>query len=132
MSEYPHISSLTLVLAQLDATAVRASDVTGEIVDALNGRPLSARLYIQGTNGDWYFAKSASAVGSAIRYQMRNWVHTNSAELHVTLSSHPFSVELAPGDYYFTAERGTESRGAGAVRNHRSRSTLNKRDSLCS
>jgi hypothetical protein len=30
--------------------------------------------------------------------------------LHVTLSAHPFHVELPPGDYTFTAERGTEFR----------------------
>ena len=100
---------LTVALAQPAGNAVRAAQVGGEIVDELSGRPTPARLYIQSGNGDWFFAESAPG-GSAIRYEKRNWVRTNSAELHVTLSAHPFHVELPPGDYTFTAERGTEFR----------------------
>lgn len=98
------LSALTLLLA----TPARATDVTGEIIDQRSGRPIPARLYIQSDNGQWFFAQSASTNGSTIRYEKRNWVHTNSAELHVTLSAHPFRVELPPGRYSLTVERGTE------------------------
>lgn len=81
--------------------------VQGEVVDAESGRPLPARLSIQGTNGAWHFAKSASATGSAIRYERRNGA---SAEMHTTLSAHPFRVELLPGRYTFTAHLGKEYR----------------------
>jgi hypothetical protein len=89
---------------------VRAVPVTGEIVDARSGQPIPARLYIQAGDGRWFFATSASANGSAIRYEKRNWVKTNSVEMHVTLWAHPFRVELPPGGYTFTVERGTEYR----------------------
>jgi len=35
-------------------------------------------------------------------------MNTNAAEMHTTLSAHPFEIELAPGRYTFTAERGRE------------------------
>src|SRR6185295_14631066 len=37
-------------------------------------------------------------------------INTNSVEMHVTLSAHPFRSELPPGGYTFTVERGTEYR----------------------
>ena len=86
-----------------------AGMVSGEVVDSSNGRPIPARLYIQSDDGRWFFAESAEG-GSAIRYEKRNWVKTNSVEMHVTLSAHPFRVELPPGGYTFTIERGTEYR----------------------
>src|ERR1043166_8999690 len=92
------------------SVAVRAATVRGEIVDAQSGRPIPARLYIQAEDGRWIFAQSDSPAGSAIRYEKRNWVNTNSVEMHVTLSAHPFLVELPPGHYTFTVERGTECR----------------------
>jgi hypothetical protein len=80
----------------------------GEIVDAQTGRPLPARLYIEREDGRWFFARSASAAGSAVRYDKRNWINTNAAEMHVTLSAHPFVADLPPGRYTLTVERGKE------------------------
>ncbi|HEY2952267.1 MAG TPA: CehA/McbA family metallohydrolase [Verrucomicrobiae bacterium] len=82
--------------------------VEGEIVDEANGNPLPARLYLKSAAGAWHFPKSASGTGSAIRYERRNWINTNVAEMHTTLSAHPFRVELPPGRYTFTVEHGKE------------------------
>ncbi|MCI0747772.1 MAG: CehA/McbA family metallohydrolase [Verrucomicrobia subdivision 3 bacterium] len=82
--------------------------VEGEIIDAANGKRLPARLYIQGEDGAWHFAKSAFARGSAVRYERRNWLNTNVVEMHTTLSAHPFRAELMPGRHTFTVERGKE------------------------
>jgi hypothetical protein len=82
--------------------------VEGEIVDDSSGQPLPARLYIRGASGAWHFPKSASSTGSAIRYERRSGFDTNAIEMHTTLSGHPFRVELLPGRYTFTIERGKE------------------------
>ncbi|PYK97787.1 MAG: hypothetical protein DME19_15025, partial [Verrucomicrobia bacterium] len=82
--------------------------VEGEMVDNANGKPLPARLYVHGADGTWHFPKSAFALGSAVRYERRNWINTNVVEMHTTLSAHPFRVELLPGRYTFTVERGKE------------------------
>ena len=82
--------------------------VEGEIVDDANGQPLPGRIYIRGADGAWYFPKSASPVGSAVRYERRSGFNSTSAEMHTTLSAHPFRVELLPGRYTFTIERGKE------------------------
>src|SRR5262245_52247520 len=73
---------------------LHAAVVTGEIVDSLTKSAIPARLYIQDSNKRWFFAESASPAGSAIRYEKRNWVNTNSVEMHVTLSAHPFQINL--------------------------------------
>jgi peptidoglycan/xylan/chitin deacetylase (PgdA/CDA1 family) len=82
--------------------------VEGEIVDAESGKPLPARLYISGADGGWHFPKSVSALGSAVRYERRSGFNKNAVEMHTTLSPHPFRVELPPGRYTFTVERGKE------------------------
>jgi peptidoglycan/xylan/chitin deacetylase (PgdA/CDA1 family) len=82
--------------------------VEGEVVDDGSGKPLPARLYIHDADGIWHFPKSAFALGSAVRYERRNWINTNVVEMHTMLSAHPFRVELLPGRYSFTVERGKE------------------------
>jgi hypothetical protein len=77
-------------------------------VDDATGKTLPTRLYIRGANGRWHFPKSASTGGSAVRYERRSGFNTNSIEMHTTLSAHPFRIELSPGRYTFTAERGKE------------------------
>lgn len=81
--------------------------VHGEIVDAETGRPLPARIYIEGSDGGWHFPQSASEAGSAVRYE-RQRANTQSFERHTTLSAHPFRVDLPPGRYTFTVARGKE------------------------
>src|SRR2546427_11478898 len=81
------------------AMPLHAAVVTGEIVDSRSGHLIPARLYVQADDGRWFFAESASSTGSAIRYEKQNWINTNAVEMHVTLSAHPFSIELQPGGY---------------------------------
>src|SRR6185503_2740484 len=85
-----------------------AATVTGEIADSASGKPLPARLYIQNDAGRWFFPTSNVPGGSAIRYQKQAGSSTNSVERHTTLSAHPFTVDLEPGGYTFTVERGKE------------------------
>lgn len=80
----------------------------GEVVDANTHRPLPARVYIQGEDGSWFFPQSASPDGSAIPYRKQARQNPASVEVHTTLSAHPFVVELPPGKYAVTAERGKE------------------------
>lgn len=94
--------------ASATATAHAQTTLLGDITDAATGRPVAARVYIQGEDGRWHFAKSAVAEGSAVRYEKRNWVNTNAVELHTTLSAHPFEADLPPGRYTVLAERGRE------------------------
>lgn len=82
--------------------------VTGQIKDAATDAAIPARLYIRSYDGKWYFPKSNSRDGSAVRYERRNGSNTNSVEMHTTLSAHPFRVELSPGRYTFTVEHGKE------------------------
>jgi hypothetical protein len=86
-----------------------ATPVEGVILDASTDRILPARLYVRDDTGGWHFAESTSAAGSAIRYE-RHRANSDSMERHVTLSAHPFRLELAPGRYTFTIERGKEYR----------------------
>ena len=88
-------------------SAARAVPVEGEILDATTDRPLPARLYIQAADGAWHFAQSASASGSAFRYD-RQRANTSSLEKHTTLSAHPFRTDLPPGNYVFTVVHGKE------------------------
>ncbi|MDB6039850.1 MAG: Polysaccharide deacetylase, partial [Verrucomicrobiales bacterium] len=82
--------------------------VEGAVVDNENGNPLPARIYIRGSDGAWYFPKNASLTGSAIRYERQNGMNKSAMEMHTTLSAHPFHVELLPGRYTLTVERGKE------------------------
>ncbi|MBI5384484.1 MAG: CehA/McbA family metallohydrolase [Verrucomicrobia bacterium] len=92
------------------AQAPTTTEITGEVVDAATGQVIPSRIYVQRQDGRWFFPESAAPAGSAIRYERRNWVNTNSVEFHTTLSAHPFRVELEPGTYTVTAERGKEYR----------------------
>lgn len=89
-------------------SGVRAGAVTGEMVDAATGQPVGARLYIQSAAGEWFFPVSAVTNGAAVPYSRTNWVNSKSVECHTTLSAHPFRVELPPGHYTITVERGKE------------------------
>lgn len=80
--------------------------IQGEVIDAVTKQPLAARVTVRSSNGTWYFPKSASAEGTAIEY--RKQAASNSLEQHVTLSEHPFVVDVPPGRYTIIAERGKE------------------------
>jgi hypothetical protein len=82
--------------------------VEGDIWEDATSRRLPARIYIMDHSGAWQFPKSAFTNGSAIRYERRNGSNTNSVEMHTTLSADPFRIELLPGTYLMTVERGKE------------------------
>jgi peptidoglycan/xylan/chitin deacetylase (PgdA/CDA1 family) len=82
--------------------------VEGEVRDADSGEAVAARVYIRGADGSWHFPKSASFMGSAVRYERRHSANPRSVEMHTAVSAHPFRVELAPGRYTVTVERGKE------------------------
>ena len=78
----------------------------GEIVDAITEQPVAARISVKSADGKWYFPKSADPAGTAIEYKKQ--AGPTSLEQHVTLSAHPFVVEVPSGKYTITVERGKE------------------------
>ena len=91
--------SFAVVLQAAEPRTVRGgiSDSTGRV---------AARLYIEGPPGTFHFARSADPAGTAVKYDVKRT--ETCREQHVTLSAHPFEVDLPPGEYTFTAERGHE------------------------
>jgi hypothetical protein len=93
-----------------------AAELRGEIVDAISGAQIAARLYIKSEaepldqraveQSPWFFARSASPAGSAVTYQVQR--SKESVEAHTTLSADPFIAELPAGRYTLTAECGKE------------------------
>ena len=76
-----------------------------QVVDAATNDLLPARVYIQGESGAWHFPKSDG--GTAVEYRKQR-ADNRSVEMHTTVSAHPVSVNLPPGKYAFTIERGKE------------------------
>ena len=99
------ILSLWLVAPLLSAAPGEAA-MQGEVVDASSGASVAARVYIQGTDGRWFFVKSASSQGTAVAYSKSRG--PRCTEMHTTVSAHPFVVQLPPGRYNVRVERGTE------------------------
>ena len=89
---------------------VLGTTVRGRIVDEKSGLVLPARIYIRDGVGKWYFPKTVGAGSSALSYQRTFGGNTNATEQHTTLSAHPFTVDLAPGRYEVSIERGKEYR----------------------
>lgn len=86
----------------------RAARFTGEILDAITGKPIPARVYVQSEKGKWLFVESASPDGTALPYK-EQWVPMpGSVERHTTVSAHPFKIDLSPGRHNITIERGKE------------------------
>lgn len=77
-----------------------------EVVDADTGDRLPARVYVQSSDGRWFFAKSASPDGSAVIYNKQRY--ERSFEKHTTVSAHPFVVDVPPGRLTVGVERGKE------------------------
>jgi len=84
------------------------STLRGEVLDAQTGKPIPCRLSIRGADGKSYFAKSAAADGSSIDYRKEAFGNPKISEHHVTLSAHPFTVDVPPGKYTVTAQHGKE------------------------
>src|SRR5437879_6163724 len=95
----------------IGAGHAHAAELRGVVVDADGGAPIAARLYIRSDTGQWFFPRSASPDGSAIAFRKQYPAGQGRAaavEMHTTLSAHPFTVDLPPGAYTVTAERGKE------------------------
>jgi hypothetical protein len=102
--------SLVAVLAWPAAGQERPKSVllTGVVREAGTGRPLPARIYVQGPDGAWHFAAVDDPAGSAVEYRAGSGRMPRSVELHTTLSAHRFRLSLPPGNYAITVERGKE------------------------
>ena len=99
---YAWFVGLLLLASALEAAETRL--VRGQISES--GHAVAARLYIEGPPGTFHFARSAAPQGSAVKYDVKR--SETCREQHVTLSAHPFEVDLPPGEYTFTVERGHE------------------------
>ncbi len=96
---------LSLTAPPQEAVGTR---LTGEILDSASGKPLPARIYIQGANSAWHFPRSQAADGSAVTYKKQRPDNPRCVEMHTSLSAHPFTLDLPAGKYTITVERGHE------------------------
>ena len=102
------IATIAFLVVCFNFGLVNATEVTGSVVDAESGHALPCRLYVQNVDsGEWHFAKSANAGGSAIEYR-KQVGKTPSIEMHTTLSAGTFALQLSPGKYRIHAEYGKE------------------------
>ncbi len=92
------------------ADAPVTNTVTAEVIDDITGHLAPARVYIRSKDGKWFFPRAVGRQASVLRYERRNGANTNAVEMHATVSAHPFAVDLEPGTYTFTIERGKEYR----------------------
>lgn len=98
----------TLLASTLLVSTLSAAEFRGTVLDADSGKPVASRVYLQSSDGEWLFVKSAAKDGSALAYR-EQWVPmADSVEKHTTVSAHPFRIELKPGKYTLTVERGKE------------------------
>ena len=97
-----------VILFFIHITSAISANLIGRIVDAKSRKPLAARVYIKNSKGDWFFVKSTTKNGSAVRYDKTNWMQKESFEKHTTVSAHSFRANLPPGKYTITVERGKE------------------------
>lgn len=88
------------------ATLAHAQTLRGRVVDPETKSPLPCRLYVQASDGSWRFARSTEAEGSALKYSVER--SPKSFEKHVTLTAHPFEVEVPPGKTTLMVELGKE------------------------
>ena len=102
------LNAIPAIVLALMSHCSQAAELVGRVVDADTGKPIPARVYVRSPKGEWLFVKSASSAGSALSYR-EQWVPLpGSVEKHTTLSAHPFRIELKPGKYTVTIERGKE------------------------
>jgi hypothetical protein len=96
-----------IILLVVTPVSGAAEDVVvrGRIVDAVTGSALPARLRVDDADGKPHLVRSANPEGSAVPYRKERGA---SSEVHTTLSAHDFEIELPPGTYTLTAERGKE------------------------
>ena len=99
--------SLRTVVLGLLLTAghiTQAATLTLQIIDSDTQQPIAARAYLRANDGTWHFFEAPGAQ----QYEKQNWANKNSVEYHTCLLSGPASVQLEPGVYHLTVERGKE------------------------
>jgi hypothetical protein len=96
---------IILIASLLVGAVPRATKLSGSVVDTDTGKPIPCRIEIRGSDGTLHTVKTTAAEGSAVVYKKDRGA---SSVLHTTLSAHPFEVELAPGTYTVTVQRGKE------------------------
>ena len=99
---------LSLFILTIPTIAAGDLSLTVRVQDADTDNLIPCRVYIQDKNGKSYFVKSASPQDTAVIYDKQNRANRNSVERHTTVSAHPFTVQLSPGEYKITIERGKE------------------------
>jgi hypothetical protein len=99
-------AAIGALLLHFAAITANAATLTGTILDERTGEPLAARLYVRSEKGEWFFAASADPAGKGVPYKKQR--SDTSVEMHTALSAHPFQIELPPGKYMLTVERGKE------------------------
>lgn len=100
-----HLGCAALLIFLSPACTV-AVTIRGSVVDADTKTPLPSRVYVQASDASWQFAASADARGSALKYSVERG--PKSFEKHVTLSAHPFEVEVPAGETIIAIEHGKE------------------------
>src|SRR5262245_20112860 len=80
----------------------------GTVIDAESGKPIPARVYIQGEDGTWLIVKSDDPKGSVVTYRKQVGASPQSIDIHTTVSAHPFFVDVSAGKYSISVERGKE------------------------
>src|SRR5262245_27511232 len=101
------IAALPFLMLPVPATA-DGTRIRGEVTDSATGLPIPCRIYIEGADGPWHFPSSEAKTGSAVEYRKQRPGTPPSAEMHTSLSAHPFALTLPPGRYVFAVERGKE------------------------
>ena len=102
--------NILIALAASRQGAFAAEDavqIAGNVVDAASGESIASRLYIRAADGSWHFPLSTDP-RDVVRYERENYWDNSQVEKHATLAAKPFRVELQPGEYKVTAERGKE------------------------
>src|SRR5215471_10131356 len=80
----------------------------GTVLDADSGKAIPARIYLQSEDGRWLHVKPDDPNGTAVTYRRERKDNPRSVEVHTALSACPFVVEVPPGKYTLTVERGKE------------------------
>ena len=63
------VTSLLASNGQANAQQAKVT-LRGQIVDAETDLPVAARLYIESSDGKWFFAESSDPKGTALRYNV--------------------------------------------------------------
>ena len=82
------------------------TELQGMVADSLTGKPIPARVHIQGSDGSWHLVESVG--GDAVHYDRDQPNLPLSPEVHTTISADPFVAHLSPGTYTIRIERGKE------------------------